>query len=85
MRGSNLFDVKSLVAVIALERPDALVQQHVPLQGHLLPEPLPALVDGTGELEREVLGRVRLLLVLHQVLDHLEAAAALIAPDAKMK
>ena len=26
VRGSNLFDVKSLVAVITLERPDALVQ-----------------------------------------------------------
>ena len=51
--------------MFTFERPNSFVQQHVPLERGLLPEPLSAFVDLTRELEGEVLGRVRLLLVLH--------------------
>ena len=73
--------MESLLTVFTFERPHAVVKQHVTLQRDLLPESLPALVDRAGELEGEVFCRVRLLLVLHQVFDHLETATALFAPE----
>jgi hypothetical protein len=78
---ADLLNVEGLVAVLAFERPHSVVEQQVSLQQRFFPESLAALIEGARELEGQVLGRVGLLLVLVQVLDHFEAAAALFASE----
>ena len=75
--------MESLVTVIAFERPNTLMKQHVTFKSDLFSEPLSTLVYRTRVFKGQVFGSVRLFLVLHQVLDHLETTTALVAPTTK--